>query len=142
PVLRVVVLVAGLVVAVALVALTDAVRRAWAVVLAAAALTSSIAAPLAYSLSTASTAENGALVAAGPATATGRGGPAGGAGTTSTKLTALIAASGNYRWAAATNSSMTAAPLELATGKAVMALGGFNGSDRAITLEAFKKLVA
>jgi hypothetical protein len=37
---------------------------------------------------------------------------------------------------------MTAAPLELATGKAVMELGGFNGSDRAITLAAFKKLVA
>ena len=37
---------------------------------------------------------------------------------------------------------MTAAPLELATGKAVMAIGGFNGSDRAITLAAFEKLVA
>ena len=37
---------------------------------------------------------------------------------------------------------MTAAPLELATGKAVMALGGFNGSDRAITPAAFEKLVA
>jgi hypothetical protein len=37
---------------------------------------------------------------------------------------------------------MTAAPLELATGKAVMAIGGFNGSDQAISLTRFEELVA
>lgn len=37
---------------------------------------------------------------------------------------------------------MTAAPLELATGRAVMALGGFNGGDPAMTLARFERLVA
>jgi len=43
---------------------------------------------------------------------------------------------------AATSSSMTAAPIELATGQAVMSLGGFNGNSQAITLARFKQLVA
>jgi hypothetical protein len=37
---------------------------------------------------------------------------------------------------------MNAAPLELATGKAVMAIGGFSGSDNAISLAQFEQLVA
>ena len=37
---------------------------------------------------------------------------------------------------------MSAAPIELATGQAVMAIGGFNGGDQAITLARFKQLVA
>jgi hypothetical protein len=47
------------------------------------------------------------------------------------------------RWAAATDGSQTAASLELATGgKAVMAIGGFTGSDPAPTLAQFKAYVA
>jgi hypothetical protein len=37
---------------------------------------------------------------------------------------------------------MSAAPIQLATGKAVMAVGGFNGSDDAPTLTQFKAWVA
>ena len=67
----------------------------------------------------------------------------GGAASVSAALAKLIAASGSsYEWAAATGSSMTAAPLELATGKAVMAIGGFNGGDQAIGLARFEQLVA
>jgi hypothetical protein len=33
------------------------------------------------------------------------------------------------RWAAAANGSMTAAPLQLAGGRAVMSIGGFTGSS-------------
>ncbi|MGE5135741.1 MAG: glycosyltransferase family 39 protein [Gemmatimonadota bacterium] len=47
-----------------------------------------------------------------------------------------------YTWVAATVGSQSAAPLELATGKAVMAIGGFNGSDPAPSLATFKQLVA
>jgi 4-amino-4-deoxy-L-arabinose transferase-like glycosyltransferase len=47
-----------------------------------------------------------------------------------------------YRWAAATEGSEAAAPLELATGDAMMAIGGFNGTDPWPTLAAFEKLVA
>ncbi len=38
-------------------------------------------------------------------------------------------------------SANTAASLELASGQAVMSLGGFNGTDPAITLAQFKALV-
>ncbi len=47
-----------------------------------------------------------------------------------------------YRWVAATEGSEAPAPLELATGDAVMAIGGFNGTDPWPTLAAFDKLVA
>jgi len=46
------------------------------------------------------------------------------------------------RWAAATIGSMSAAPLQLASGgKAVMAIGGFSGSDASPTLAQFKTYV-
>jgi hypothetical protein len=47
-----------------------------------------------------------------------------------------------YRWVAATEGSQEAAPLALATGDAVMAIGGFNGTDPAPSLAQFKALVA
>lgn len=74
----------------------------------------------------------------------GQAGGPGGLGGASTVDSALVTAlkSGNYEWAAATTGSNEAASLELASGKAVMALGGFNGSDPATTLSAFKALVA
>ncbi|MBV9450318.1 MAG: hypothetical protein JO345_30955, partial [Streptosporangiaceae bacterium] len=48
----------------------------------------------------------------------------------------------SYKWVAATEGSEGAAPLELATGDAVMAIGGFNGTDPWPTLAVFKQLVA
>jgi 4-amino-4-deoxy-L-arabinose transferase-like glycosyltransferase len=47
-----------------------------------------------------------------------------------------------HRWAAATVGSESAAPLQLASGEPVMAIGGFNGSDAAPTLAEFQRLVA
>ena len=38
-------------------------------------------------------------------------------------------AAGVDKWVAATEGSTAAAPLELATGDAVMSIGGFNGTD-------------
>jgi hypothetical protein len=55
-------------------------------------------------------------------------------------LTALLQAT-NTRWAAATVGSQSAAPLELSSGKAVMAIGGFSGSDAAPTLAQFEAYV-
>ncbi len=67
----------------------------------------------------------------------------GGATTVSSALKkALTTNSSSYTWAAATTSDNEAASLELGTGVSVMALGGYNGTDSAITLAAFKKLVA
>jgi 4-amino-4-deoxy-L-arabinose transferase-like glycosyltransferase len=45
-------------------------------------------------------------------------------------------------WSAATIGSQSAAPLELQSGTAVLAIGGFSGSDNAPTLAQFKALVA
>jgi 4-amino-4-deoxy-L-arabinose transferase-like glycosyltransferase len=43
---------------------------------------------------------------------------------------------------AATVGSESAAPLQLATGKPVLAIGGFNGTDPAPTLARFERLVS
>src|SRR5205823_4239060 len=48
---------------------------------------------------------------------------------------------GDYRWVAATIDANSAAGYELATGEAVMAIGGFNGSDPAPTLAQFQAYV-
>jgi hypothetical protein len=53
----------------------------------------------------------------------------------------LLKGAGDLRWAAATNGSMEAAPLQLASGKAIMAIGGFTGSDPSPTLAQFQKYV-
>jgi hypothetical protein len=48
----------------------------------------------------------------------------------------------SYKWVAATVGSEAAAPLELATGDAVVAIGGFNGTDPWPTLAVFEEMVA
>ena len=48
---------------------------------------------------------------------------------------------GDYTWVAAAIGSQNAASYQLATGKPVMAIGGFNGSDPSPTLAQFKKYV-
>ncbi|GEC08730.1 hypothetical protein SSP24_63850 [Streptomyces spinoverrucosus] len=49
---------------------------------------------------------------------------------------------GDYTWAAAAIGAQNAASYQLATGEAVMAIGGFNGSDPSPTLAQFKQYVA
>jgi 4-amino-4-deoxy-L-arabinose transferase-like glycosyltransferase len=53
----------------------------------------------------------------------------------------LVASQGSARFLVATASSMTAAPLILATGKPVMAMGGFGGGDPALPLERLQAMV-
>ncbi len=99
----------------------------------------------------ASGSQNGAFGAPGaPDVPEGQGGAPGGSGQgggifggqTSSELVELMEqnASG-YRWAAATTGSQNAAGYQLESGLAVMAIGGFNGSDPAPTLEQFKSYV-
>jgi len=76
-----------------------------------------------------------------PAGATFGGGMGGGGATTSTELTALLKATDNT-WTAAVGTSQSAASLELATGTSLMSLGGWSGSDPAVTLEQFQADVA
>ena len=71
------------------------------------------------------------------------GGGLGGSTTVSSALTKLLEQdASSYKWVAATEGSEAAAPLELATGDAVMSIGGFNGTDPWPTLAVFEKLVA
>jgi hypothetical protein len=78
----------------------------------------------------------------------GRGGAggAGGLGGSTTVSNALVKLleqdASSYKWVAATEGSEAAAPIELATGDAVMAIGGFNGTDPWPTLAVFEALVA
>ncbi|MFN2562325.1 MAG: glycosyl transferase, partial [Jatrophihabitans sp.] len=56
-------------------------------------------------------------------------------------LTTLLKAT-TTKWAAAAIGSQSAGPLELASGKAVMAIGGFSGNDAAPALAQFEKYVS
>ncbi len=84
--------------------------------------------------------------AGGASGAGGRGGFGGGLGGSTQVSSALVKLleqdASAYTWVAATEGSTEAAPLELATGDAVMSIGGFNGTDPWPTLAAFEKLVA
>jgi hypothetical protein len=80
--------------------------------------------------------------ATGSGSATGA--PSGGGGdaaTTSSALTAALKAT-TTTWAAATVGDQSAAQLELDSGKAVIAIGGWSGTDASPTLAQFKADVA
>ena len=93
----------------------------------------------------------GGTGAAGGAPAGGFGGAGGRGGfggllnsaTVSSALAAKLSENASsYTWVAAAVGSNSAAGYQLATGDAVMPLGGFNGSDPSPTLAQFKTLVA
>ncbi|MFD9318013.1 glycosyltransferase family 39 protein [Streptomyces sp. NPDC060053] len=71
----------------------------------------------------------------------GAGGLLNGASVTDEAKKLLEADSGKYTWAAAAIGSQNAASYQLATGDAVMAIGGFNGTDPSPTLAQFKQYV-
>jgi 4-amino-4-deoxy-L-arabinose transferase-like glycosyltransferase len=70
-------------------------------------------------------------------------GAAAGASSVSSQLVkALRSDASSYRWAAATSGSQSAASLELASGTAVMGIGGFNNEGGNLSLAAFERYVA
>lgn len=80
------------------------------------------------------------LPCAGAAPRAGR--VAAGGGMTSELVAELLVQNAQgYRWAAATTGSQNAAGYQLATELPVMAIGGFNGTDPAPTLEQFQDYV-
>ncbi len=101
-------------------------------------------APGFWSLTPTISAESAAIPTAGPDLLTSGGGNSGGMGNESanTKLIKYLEKrNGNAEYLFATMDSGTAAPYIIKTGKAVMTIGGFNGTDNAISLTKFKKLV-
>ncbi|HEY3766975.1 MAG TPA: glycosyltransferase family 39 protein [Gaiellales bacterium] len=64
-----------------------------------------------------------------------------GSSTPSAQLVKLLKSGSGYRWAAASVGSNAAAGYQLASGEAVMAIGGFNGTDPAPTPAQFEAYV-
>lgn len=106
------------------------------------ALVAALLGPTTYSFATVTVPHTGALPVAGPASGRMGGGGLLDAATPSAEVVTLLQDNANaYRWVAATVGSNNAAGLQLASGEPVMALGGFNGTDPAPTLEQFQELV-
>jgi hypothetical protein len=159
PWLRWVVLVIGVVAAVAF--LVPLSGRRWLMVATIAAVTAGLIAPAAYAVETVLTPRSGPIVTAGPpitqSDSSRLGGlPAGFPGMNKTRrgggspmdvasansgLVALLK-SAPTKWSAATISGSSAASLELASGTAVLGIGGFMGSDPYPTLDQFKAYLA
>jgi 4-amino-4-deoxy-L-arabinose transferase-like glycosyltransferase len=102
--------------------------------------------PGTYAIATTGDTQSGAIPSAGPTTsAFGRPGgfePLPGGGQTSSQLIAYLERNqGDAKWLVAVSSAQAAASLELATGRPVMAMGGFSGGDPAPTLDQLKALV-
>ena len=107
------------------------------------AVAACLAGPAAYSVATAMTPHHGAVPSAGPSRATGFG-PGGlfdSPEPSPQLLAALTADADQFTWTAATVGSSNAAGYQLAIGEPVMAVGGFNGTDPAPTLDQFRMLV-
>ncbi|MBB4689727.1 ArnT family glycosyltransferase [Amycolatopsis jiangsuensis] len=100
----------------------------------------------AYGVETVSVPHSGSIPTSGPQTsgAGGMGGFGGGGPGMERDSAALgqLLARTTTKWAAATTSSQSAASLELASGKGVIGIGGWMGSDPAPTLAEFRQYVA
>jgi len=114
---------------------------------AALAVAACLAAPAAFTVATAASGHSGAMPSVGPArmhrSIAGFGGGLLDSPDAGPALTSLLAADADrYTWTAAVVGSNNAAGYQLAAGAPVMAVGGFNGTDPAPTLTAFKDFVA
>ena len=112
------------------------------------------AGPASFAIATSGDALNGNNVIAGPASTARLGGPGGGArgggapggAQQSSSSAALVRYleehQGSARYLVAVSGAQSAAPIILATGKAVVTMGGFTGSDNAPTVSQLARLVA
>jgi 4-amino-4-deoxy-L-arabinose transferase-like glycosyltransferase len=142
PVLRWAIVVLGVLVATAVAMGVHQFTKAATVLAAVTVLTLGVGSA-AYAVDTAAQTHSGAIPTSGPTTSAmggGHGGP-GGAQPSSSGIGTLLAQT-STTWAAATTGSQSAATLELSSGKAVIGIGGWDGSDPAPTLAEFKQYVA
>jgi 4-amino-4-deoxy-L-arabinose transferase-like glycosyltransferase len=96
---------------------------------------------------TGTTGQNGTGTTGQPQGAPGGGvggflGGGGTSGVSSELVTLLQEGAKGYTWAAAAVTANGAAPVQIASGEPIMAIGGFNGTDPAPSLAQFKELVA
>ncbi|WIX81178.1 glycosyltransferase family 39 protein [Amycolatopsis carbonis] len=146
PWLRYAVLVLGALATAAVLFGVDSLRRA-APVVAVLGLVATLLGTASFTVVTAATAHTGGQPSSGPAGQRGggglRGGGFGGFGGTvesTVDLDRLLQAT-TTKWAAAQTGAMQSAGLALSSGKPVMAIGGFSGSDPAPTLAQFQQYV-
>ena len=119
---------------------TDGTRRVAAML--ACAVISAGAAPIAYSISTVMAAHSGSIPTAEPNASAMNNTNNEAASAEAALVKFLLANQQGAMWIAAVDSANTSAPIQLSTKQPVMAIGGFNGSDSALTLQSFKRLVA
>jgi 4-amino-4-deoxy-L-arabinose transferase-like glycosyltransferase len=124
----------------------DRIRRLGPVV-AVAGLCGALLGTASFTLATAATAHSGGTPSSGPAVASGRGfggggfGGGSGEGRTDPAVLDLLKAT-TTKWAAAQSGAMQSAGLALESGRPVLAIGGFSGSDPAPTPARFQQYVA
>lgn len=106
------------------------------------AVISAGAAPIAYSISTVMAAHSGSIPTAGPNASAMNNTNNEAASAEAALVKFLLANQQGATWIATVDSANTSAPIQLSTKQPVMAIGGFNGSDSALTLQSFKQLVA
>jgi 4-amino-4-deoxy-L-arabinose transferase-like glycosyltransferase len=117
-------------------------RRGVVVVLLGLGVAGALAGPAAYAVATVGVAHQGGGPLVGPAHANGPGmGMWGEKGVDTPELDAMLKAT-RTPWSAAIDRSSVAAALELSTNTAVMAIGGFSGTDPTPTLAQFQDDVA
>ena len=129
--------------AIAVLALLFGIDRArrFGPVVAVIALCGALLGTTSFTLATAATAHSGGTPSSGPAAAGQRGAFARGREPqASGELTALLKTT-KTKWAAAQNGAQQSAGLALASGRPVLAIGGFSGGDPAPTLAQFQQYV-
>jgi 4-amino-4-deoxy-L-arabinose transferase-like glycosyltransferase len=143
PVLRWIITGLGLVTATVVLVGVPPVRKLVAVVATVSVLTLGLG-TTAYAVETASQAHSGSIPMSGPASSgmRGFGGMGGADGESASSEIGTLLSQTTTKWAAATSSSQSAANLELASGKAVIGIGGWSGQDPAPTLAEFQQYVA
>jgi 4-amino-4-deoxy-L-arabinose transferase-like glycosyltransferase len=135
--------------------LRDRLAAGGATVAVATAVLAAVLGTAGYAAVTATVPHTGADPAPGPANGRTGDNPDGtgqtqGGGTTTAKRAPVVVGpeliallrSTRTTWAAAAAGAQAAAPLELATGRPVMGIGGFTGTDQAPTLAQFQRYVS
>jgi 4-amino-4-deoxy-L-arabinose transferase-like glycosyltransferase len=142
PALRWVILAVAVVATAALLfTLTSKSRQRFAVAALMLGLIGGLLGPAAYSFATIGQSHDGGMASVGPAQGDGHRGGGFSQDDDNLQLDAMLRNT-HTDWSAAINRSSAAASLELSTDTAVMAIGGFGGSDPAPTLGEFQQDVA
>lgn len=101
-----------------------------------------LAGPAAFTLTTLAVRHTGSIPTAGPQAAAMTGTNNESSAADASLVAYLLEHQGSATWIAAAASANESAAVQISSGQPVMALGGFNGGDAAITLAEFKQLVA